>query len=67
MPTCLPERIPPAPHRQRRGFAPLCLDLVIEIRRADQPDPERLAGAHQLEGGYVVSGLRLDLAEICTA
>jgi Uma2 family endonuclease len=93
---------------QRRGFAPLCPDLVVELAspsddgprgltalrekmelyrangarlgwllipeqqtveswRADQPDPERLAAAHQLDGGDVFPGLLLDLSEIWTA
>ena len=90
---------------QRRGFAPLCPDLVVElvspcdagprggsalrqkmaayrangaqlgwlllpdeqaveIWRADQPEPDRIKPASQLDGADLFPGLVIDLAEI---
>jgi Uma2 family endonuclease len=37
---------------------------AVEIWRSDQPEPERLESATQLDGGQQFPGLLIDLAEV---
>jgi len=55
--------------KERRGFAPLCPDLVVEIWcgiGASEParEPARRVGATSLDAGPLFPGLQIELQEI---